>query len=116
MSECFDQAIEAFALRRLARGGKSCARALHARQEPLASTAGRARLPHSPARGREHVPRPHEPGPTARSERPAAVHQPERADPATDARPVNALANLAVKNNDEQIRQMLTSRGITFST
>ena len=29
---------------------------------------------------------------------------------------VNALANLAVKNNDEQIRQMLTSRGITFST
>jgi len=26
------------------------------------------------------------------------------------------LANLAVKNNDEQIRQMLTSRGITFST
>ena len=29
---------------------------------------------------------------------------------------VNALANLAVKNNDEQIRQMLISRGITFST
>src|SRR5499426_3595678 len=28
----------------------------------------------------------------------------------------NALANLAVKNNDEQIRQVLTSRGITFST
>ncbi len=29
---------------------------------------------------------------------------------------VNALANLAVKNKDEQIRQLLTSRGITFST
>jgi hypothetical protein len=29
---------------------------------------------------------------------------------------VNALANLAVKNNDEQIRQLLTARGITIST
>ena len=27
----------------------------------------------------------------------------------------NALANLAVKNNDEQIRQLLTSHGVTFS-
>ena len=27
----------------------------------------------------------------------------------------SALANLAVKNNDEQIRQLLTSHGVTFS-
>jgi len=28
---------------------------------------------------------------------------------------VTALANLATKNNDEQIKQLLTSHGITFS-